>query len=50
MLTVFCGVVPFEPVQPTKVYPFFAGCGNVNVAVSTSYVVFCPLIDPPLSV
>ena len=35
ILTLVCGVVPFEPVHPLNVYPFLVGLFNVNVAVVT---------------
>ena len=42
ILTLFCGVVPFDPVHPVNVYPVFVGSARVMSLLSTVYDVGFP--------
>ena len=51
IFTLFCGVVPLEPVQPVNVYPVLVGSANVISLLSVVYDVGFPdAFVPPSNV
>ena len=48
-VTLVCGVVPLEPVQPVKLYPVFVGLFRVITSLSTVYVVGLAVSSVPPS-